>query len=275
MKKSNTYHLKNRSVLNLEKKRLKLQAEKLFEFESLAIKKQVPKKIERILDIGCGNGHYLKLLSKFFKAEGLGIDRNKNLLNEATEKNKKGMLVFKQVDIDDRDGLIQIINNYNPDLIIARYVVQHFSKKQVQDFFKTLLLARNSKRRICIIDTDYKNIRHSARDQVILKLINEKIKYQKRRGGDCTIGSSLKKLSEKYKFTSIKEKKVLIGVNDLGQKKWLEIFGKILTSACYENFKFKTKKHEMMIHDFNLWAKEGAGDKKRNVRWPVYITSFK
>lgn len=85
----------------------------------------------KILDLGCGMGHYSNYMyNKGF--EVVGIDFSSNMINIA--KNNNPNIDFIVSDVCD----LKCIENKTFDGVVIAYVLQHLSKQEVEDLFKSL-----------------------------------------------------------------------------------------------------------------------------------------
>lgn len=82
----------------------------------------------KILDLGCGMGHYSNYISRR-GFEVTGIDFSEEMINIAKRDNSK--IEYSISDICDLD----VIKNRKFDGVVLAYVLQHLSKKEVEQLF--------------------------------------------------------------------------------------------------------------------------------------------
>lgn len=109
---------------------LKAQVDATFALElPLYYRTSAWRNAKSVLDIGCGNGYYLRQLSsKFENKKYVGIDDSPPLIGVATRRYKRTGIVFHCADIFEHEGQY--------DFIIARAVVQYLPS--VKDFVDKL-----------------------------------------------------------------------------------------------------------------------------------------
>lgn len=92
-----------------------------------------------ILDIGCGDGEFLRKFADFtkknnIKFEGIGIDFNEHILDFASEKSKAYRNIrFKKLDIFADKDLIP-----NCDIALCTLFLHHFEDKKIIDLIKNV-----------------------------------------------------------------------------------------------------------------------------------------
>jgi SAM-dependent methyltransferase len=135
MKKSNPVF--NTSKKDLEKVWIDLQRFQVdFAFhQELALYYQSPRWMssERVLDAGCGNGYYAKMLSRFFpNKKFVGVDLSNELIDMAYQDNPQENFGFFVGDFFDSEGIF--------DAIIMRLFLQHLQNPlETLNKAKTLL----------------------------------------------------------------------------------------------------------------------------------------
>ena len=97
------------------------EAKKILKYKKILYK-------DKILDIGCGNAHLIRNLSKLRPAKYFGIDLNVNF------QNTKNIKIFKR-NIKNFD----FIKRINPNIIILNNYLEHLEdKKKMVDLFKKI-----------------------------------------------------------------------------------------------------------------------------------------
>ncbi|NVM04044.1 MAG: class I SAM-dependent methyltransferase [Candidatus Helarchaeota archaeon] len=94
----------------------------------------------RILDIGCGMGHFLYALTINGYHNFIGIDISSQMINFIKNLNKPDLsYVFKIISKKvEKAETFDFLGNYEGrfDLIVANDVIEHIEKRRVLDFFK-------------------------------------------------------------------------------------------------------------------------------------------
>jgi SAM-dependent methyltransferase len=221
---SSSYLLNSPESLKKEKERLEKQAKTLFEIEKFSLEKILQKKTYsgNLVDLGCGNGSYSKLLAGFINAKTLlGYERNKDLIKQASEISPG--LEITEGDLTDLRKLESFLVDSQPDLINLRFVLQHMSKEA----------------RVKLISHIYENMRPEATllitepsdNEILIRpscpeidyLIQRTINIQESRGGDRSLGSKLKSELSSIGFKKIKSKKCDLGLNNMSVDAFTEI----------------------------------------------------
>lgn len=97
----------------------------------------------RILDLGCGMGHYSNYMyNKGFNV--LGIDFSEKMINIAKKNNPNIDFIISDI------CELKTIENQKFDGIVLAYVLQHLSKKEVLTLFKSINDHLNPKAKILI-----------------------------------------------------------------------------------------------------------------------------
>lgn len=92
------------------------------------LKKVIKKRNVKILDLGCGAGHFLKACEKL-NMHGMGFDSNKTLVNLAKKKLRKNKAKFSKL-----ENLRDIVLNNEGDCISLISVLEHIQNPS--EFFK-------------------------------------------------------------------------------------------------------------------------------------------
>jgi trans-aconitate methyltransferase len=187
---SKSYLLSNPEHFERESKRLEIQAEGMLNRELAAISNFSSCKAKVVLDLGCGNGFALELISEKLKGAIVhGIDRNPALIEQAKQNCTRAE--FSCIDLTDIERLATAIKTISPDLIFLRYVVQHLSKNEYISLFSTLLINKGPSATVIIVDTDDRLCSFSPASPDAMALLEAKQRLQNHEGGDRTIGSNL------------------------------------------------------------------------------------
>jgi hypothetical protein len=98
-----------------------------------------------ILDIGCGDGQFLRNCAKYAENNGLklkciGLDFNKNILEYAENQSKDfPNIKFQKVDVFLEEELIP-----NCDIAVCTLFLHHFSDESIAELLKILLKKSNN-----------------------------------------------------------------------------------------------------------------------------------
>lgn len=125
------YSDKSKEKINYAKRYLEdfeIKVKNIYLPKARFLKKIIKKKNIKLLDLGCGGGHFLKACESL-NIEARGYDSNKKLINLANKKLKKNDASFAKIeDIED------IILNSEGDCISLISVLEHIQNPS--DFFK-------------------------------------------------------------------------------------------------------------------------------------------
>ena len=138
---------------------------KNYKKEVLYILKKIKKiRVSKILDVGCGTGTHINLISKKKKSFIYGLDDNKNLIKQAKKKNPT--IIFKTSKVKD-------IKENNFDLVLSMFnIVNYFKDFKKLVFFFSDIKKKMSKESILIFDAwngSFKFKSKNAREKRIIK----------------------------------------------------------------------------------------------------------
>lgn len=119
---------------NSDERRLKIQADRLYDFDMTVIEKVVHgirenknKKTIKILDIGCADGYLtVSRFSKFDNVEVVGIDKSKDAISNANSSfSNISNFTFKVADVENGD---YVFKDY--DIVFSALVFHHFKNPE-------------------------------------------------------------------------------------------------------------------------------------------------
>ncbi len=270
MEQSRSYLLEDREKAKEESLRLKAQARMLFELELSALKKVGLDLPKCILDIGCGNGSYLELLAlQFPNCQLVGVDRNTTLLEDLELVSKAKT---KVLDITHSESLASVIQEFRPDTLISRYVLQHLSATGMSQILKSVKENCDNSGRLILIDTNDLEIRFDPPCNALSAFIALKGKKQSELGGNRAIGSKLKSLLQGNGFRDIREAKLEFTNCNLGWDTWMAVFWPVLQSGLPEA---PTNEQKELLRLALSWFECAKKDNAYLASWPVYYVSGK
>jgi trans-aconitate methyltransferase len=202
MKKSKSYLLENPDTFKVESERLEIQARQLLSLELPSLRLHGFSEGLNILDVGCGNGSYLKVLQEqHSKLKLSGVDRNSGLIDQA--KVKCPTSTFFVEDLTNIKGFENILKIVQPQLLISRFVFQHMHTEEQETLLRSIKLMKPKKAKVLIVDVDDSLVKFNPPSQSISKLLESKIQKQRENGGDRMVGSKLPELLKRCGFSNI------------------------------------------------------------------------
>ena len=130
---SETYQTNSSYDVTEDRKRLRIQAKAIEDFDSRQIKKvmkllQEGNQIIKILDVGCSDGFLtVSRFEEFENIEVVGIDISKEQINIANNENSSEKFQFKVVDVT--EGLKEL--EFGFDLIFSAYTMHHLKNSDI------------------------------------------------------------------------------------------------------------------------------------------------
>ena len=169
----------------------------------------------------------------------------------------------------DTDTLGQMIRDLRPDIITARYVLQHLDKASREGLLQTVKEAMGDGRFVCIdADDDLFQIDPpcSAFDEI--NRLN--IARQSSHGGDRTIGKRLVSIFERHGFGDVRASPVLVSSQEVGLAVWWETYGPAFRRG-FEDFE-AAKSHPLFV-EAQRWISDHADDRSAWISKVVHIVS--
>jgi SAM-dependent methyltransferase len=227
---SKSYLLNDPDDLKSESARLAIQARTLFGIESKVLFLHLNKKSTSIVDIGCGNGSFIKMVGEGLSASKLiGVDRNEALLRQAQDENSG--IEFYKIDLSDHQRLGQLLKSTQPESLICRFVIQHLSEGQQNELLRLIKENKPASSRLILADSDDGFLSFHPRDEALSELVERKNLKQKNEGGDRNVGSRLGSLLKDNKFESILENRVTFSHDQLGWDVWEAIAWPVISEG--------------------------------------------
>jgi SAM-dependent methyltransferase len=176
---------------------------------------------ESILDVGCGDGHFLK---RFPNKKTLGLDKNPGMIELAKENGIETVLS----DITkNQDFMLKNKNSF--DVVTANYVFTELKIKELESAFKNIKMLLNQNGSFCFTITNPKE-RHRIVFPGYKLVFDEEYQYEKT---DLPFTVLVEDLEGNY---------VDVGIRDYHQP--LEIYDSILEKN-FSNIKRSNIKEEM------------------------------
>lgn len=216
---SKSYRLENDLIKKVEEKRLHEQAMCLFNIEISKIQELFSEKINRIVDLGAGNGSYLFNLGNTFHAkELLAIDHNVYLMEQGKQR-------FPSVNFIESDliGFVQNLDFRDSTLFVIRFVLQHLSQDYIVELFETLT-KMHPKSFLLVIDVDETGFINQNSNAKISQLHENLIKIQHSNGGNRYIGNELPKIINKMELKLIGMSELRYSLSNLSLENFKNIF---------------------------------------------------
>lgn len=243
MDRSESYTLRDKNKLELEKERLKEQAETLFGCDLEVLNKIIPN-YSNVVDLGTGNGVYLNCLSDYFRLESYtGVDRNTDLLKSCIEFNVNKNIDYIESDIIDLNYLRSKISTENT-LFTLRFVLQHMNNVEISKFLKSFKI-NFPESTLLIIDIHSDSISVEPIEDSIIEINKKTNIFQARRGGNRNIVKTLPKylVDNGYQVINIYENN--LDSSKLGKENFAKVFFPIWDclkgTDLYDEEEFKIK----------------------------------
>eukprot|EP01037_Dinobryon_pediforme_P014945 gene14946-15083_t len=217
------YALDRSNELESELARLPRQAIHSFPIESPSLLKHDLGDARRLLDLGSGEGTYLYCLSQAFPAlTAFGIDANPALLER--RRQAYPTLNVRLGDITNEDSLARLIVEVTPDIITARYVLQHLEHAARDGLIAAVKRLKGDARFVCIeADDELFQIFPPCPAFDELNRIN--IERQAGLGGDRLIGKRLAETLEAHGYTDVRVTPVVVASQEIGLATWWDTYG--------------------------------------------------
>jgi ubiquinone/menaquinone biosynthesis C-methylase UbiE len=266
---SNSYLLSDPEHLTIESTRLAIQAIKLFQLESKALFQHLNTSSHSILDLGCGNGAFLRLLKQTtLSVKYIGIDRNEALLNQA--KNQNPDIDFYKVDFSNTQKLQQLLLEHNPEYLICRFVFQHLSASQRSAILELMKKNKLPSSRVILADSDDDYLSFHPKCAAITELIQRKIEKQRNEGGNRTIGKTLSELLKEHGYQNIKENQIIFNHITLGWDVWEAIAWPVITEGITSS---QSKADEALLSEGKKWFERAKNLKEYSASFRLFYAS--
>jgi trans-aconitate methyltransferase len=268
---SQSYLLDNAESLAKEKDRLIKQAKILFSLEESAIVKTVGRITAplRILDLGCGNAAYLSLLqSKFENSVCCGYERNADLITQA-KLLSPDLLIIKG-DLTDEDNLSKVIDEFSPNYINLRFVLQHLNELEIERVLKTINKSIKPGTQLVIVEPDDAAFFMTEKNTEVEELVVRTMKVQAKRGGDRTIASSLERKLDRCGFYKVEKTSTSLTKKTSGIDAIVQIILPMWRS--YESSDDKNK-IENKVKSVAAWLEKKSKEEAFDIVFPIFLFS--
>ena len=156
---------------------------------------------QRIADLGCGNGQYLKMLrTRYPNKVFTGIDREQEMLSLARES------LGPDVDLIHSDLLNDTVVEGDFDALFARALVQHLPS--VDAFLQRTREMIDVGGIVCVIDADDESWKMSSDDQLAVDLFAVLADVQKKLGVGRDAANLVEKRSSAFGFTTVETARI-------------------------------------------------------------------
>ncbi len=260
MNRSESYTLKDEKKLELEKNRLKEQAETLFKCDIVILNKIIPY-FSSVVDLGTGNGVYLNCLGNHYKLGSCtGVDRNPELLKSCIDFNSNDSIKYIESDIVDLSNLKSQLE-LNNSLFTLRFVLQHMNHREISNFLNSFK-SNFPTSSLLIIDIHSDSIKVEPLEDSIIEINNKTNTFQSRRGGNRNIVKDLPQYFIENGYEIIGHYENNLDSYKLGKENFSKVFFPIWDclkgTDLYNEEEFKIKER---------WEKEFKTNKMYNMSY--------
>jgi SAM-dependent methyltransferase len=225
MKRSRSYALEDARDRAGEARRLELQAQIGFDFEKPQLIAHGLPSQGTMLDLGAGQGSFLKLIAKEFPGlRCVAVDRNPALLELA----RANVTSVAQCDLADAQALSKLLEAERPDAVLLRFVLQHMSAAERASLLGTLAA---SPVRVIVADADADSSAFDPPSPLLSEAMNAVRELQERLGGDRRIGAKAEGLLRSAGFGRIVASRATIDSAQTGFARWWEAFGPVVCAG--------------------------------------------
>jgi hypothetical protein len=163
-----SYDLSNHDLLEREVKRLPLQAQLLFSLEAPFLKRHGVSDSCSLLDIGCGDGSWMRLFRAAFpNSATTGLDRSPEILACARKQNPGARFVLV-----DEKNISEVLLTGDFNVALLRFSLQHMSPDTITRILSTLR-SRKAPTRVIAIDGDDHSFVFRPTSDAIQALLNK------------------------------------------------------------------------------------------------------
>lgn len=185
-----SYLLDTEEALLREKARLIRQAE-VFSRIEFSVFRAAQLCFDRVLDLGCGNGAFLvRMAHEFRSREFIGYERNLELIAQGRELHP-GLGVVEG-DLLDSSRLREIVVDFQPTVILMRFVLQHLNPLQRASILRVLADCLPKHAALVIVDAEDSKISCTPANAAIWEAVERVGRLQAARGGDRNVGALLR-----------------------------------------------------------------------------------
>ena len=265
---ADSYALDRPEELASEADRLPRQAATSFPLELPGLVKHGLGGAQALLDLGSGEGAYLDCLARAFPAlKVVGIEANGNLIARCREC-FPGLLTW-QGDVSDPETLQRAILKVKPDVITARYVLQHLAQAAREGLLETIRAEKGAARFVCIdADDDLFQVFPVCPAFAEINRIN--IERQASRGGDRLIGKRLVSMFERHGFEDIRASPVLVSSQEVGLSTWWDTYGPAFRRGFDD---FAASAAHPLFQEVERWISDHMRDRSAWISKVVHIVS--
>jgi SAM-dependent methyltransferase len=226
--RSRSYLLEQPQQRAAEAKRLDLQARVLFPLERGSLLEHGLAPGQLVLDLGCGQGTFLSLVSQSFPGmRCVGLDRHPALLAEA--RTRPGIAAVAACDLADPPALLRELERHRPDAVLCRFVLQHMTPDERRSMLRTIAgHASRQPVRVILVDVDASSSFFDPPSVLLAEARQALSELQARAGGDRNIGAYLAEHLGEAGFTDVRTSRVCATSDAMGFAAWWEAFGTVL-----------------------------------------------
>jgi ubiquinone/menaquinone biosynthesis C-methylase UbiE len=265
-----SYLLEDRELLARETERLRTQAQSLFDWEILELQAHGLGTEQTILDLGCGNGVYLKLLSESYPEKpALGFDRNADLL--AIARTELPNATFIQGQLLDANQLRFAIQGLSgPCAVLLRFVLQHLRVEEREQLLVQLAKTLPAGSSLYIIEADDRKVRFSPPSTELEALVQSAMARQARYGGDRTLGARCGEFLLKAGFQEVRTSHFEITTSSLGTTMFRDIFLPI-----WQSDRANLPNAQSLMDGAEAWFGRLVHGAHGEASYPVFVSSGK
>ena len=253
---SPSYALSRENEQASEVSRLERQAAVPFPLEWTALIKHDLSDARCLLDLGPGAGAYLSLIAASLPELHIaGAEANVTLADQCRRRLPDADIVH--ADATDTAMLTAILADTAPDVVMARYLLQHLPPDSCARLLDTLKAGLSGRRFICI-DADDTFFIADPPNPAITALNERMAEWQAARGGDRFIGRRLATIFEAHGFSDIRATPVLVASQEVGLRNWWHAYGPAYRRTFDD---FEASATEPLYRQAEDWVLAREGDR--------------
>jgi SAM-dependent methyltransferase len=224
-----SYLLDTEEALQREKGRLVRQAE-VFSRVEFSVFRETQLCFDRILDLGCGNGAFLARMGRAFHSrEVIGYERNPDLIAQARDLHPD--LRVLAGDLLDSSRLQEVVVDFQPTVILMRFVLQHLNPDQRGSILKVLAACLPAQASVVIVDAEDSRISCTHANASIGRAVDRVGRLQADRGGDRNVGALLRaELATSGLLTSL-DRLCAITTNNTPAEEFIPVIARVWRSC--------------------------------------------